>query len=61
MDDFSDTPIIEIAAIIANHLEQYNIRVVLVGGLAVEFYSENLYLTRQGCHQRPPCRLLPLE
>jgi hypothetical protein len=46
MDDFSDTSIIELAAIIANHLEQYNIHVVLVGGLAVEFYSENLYLTR---------------
>ncbi|HIE82625.1 MAG TPA: hypothetical protein EYQ00_01715 [Dehalococcoidia bacterium] len=46
MDDFSDTPIIEIAAIIANHLEHYNISVVLVGGLAVEFYSEKLYLTR---------------
>jgi hypothetical protein len=46
MDDFSDTAIIEIAAIIANHLEGCGISVVLVGGLAVEFYSENLYLTR---------------
>jgi hypothetical protein len=46
MDDFSDKAIIEIAAIIASHLEEYGISVVLVGGLAVEFYSENLYLTR---------------
>ncbi|WP_257279722.1 MULTISPECIES: hypothetical protein [unclassified Endozoicomonas] len=46
MTDFSGTLIIELAAIVANHLKQHDIRVVLVGGLAVEIYSENLYLTR---------------
>ncbi|MEH6551924.1 MAG: hypothetical protein V7744_18255 [Pseudomonadales bacterium] len=46
MSDFSDTSITELAAIVANHLEAHDIRVVLVGGLAVEIYSENLYLTR---------------
>jgi hypothetical protein len=44
--DFSNTPIVELAAIVANHLRDQNIRVVLVGGLAVEVYSENIYLTR---------------
>lgn len=46
MTDFSNTPIVELAAIVANHLKQHGIRVVLVGGLAVEIYSENLYLTK---------------
>lgn len=46
MTDFSNTPIVELAAIVANHLQQHGIRVVLVGGLAVEIYSENLYLTK---------------
>ncbi|UYM15962.1 hypothetical protein [Endozoicomonas euniceicola] len=46
MTDFSNTPIVELAAIVANHLRQHGIRVVLVGGLAVEIYSENLYLTK---------------
>lgn len=46
MTDFSDTPIVELAAIVADHLKQHGIRVVLVGGLAVEIYSENLYLTK---------------
>ncbi|WP_422137541.1 hypothetical protein [Endozoicomonas sp. ALC020] len=46
MTDFSSTPIVELAAIVANHLKQHGIRVVLVGGLAVEIYSENLYLTK---------------
>ncbi|MGI9276258.1 MAG: hypothetical protein ACR2PT_15635 [Endozoicomonas sp.] len=46
MTDFSNTPIIELAAIVANHLKQQGIRVVLVGGLAVEIYSANLYLTK---------------
>jgi len=46
MSDFADTPIIELAVIVANHLQQKNIRVVLVGGLAVEIYSENKYLTK---------------
>ena len=46
MTDFSNTPIVELAAIVANHLKLHGIRVVLVGGLAVEIYSENLYLTK---------------
>lgn len=46
MKDFSDTPIVELAAIVADHLKQRGIAVVLVGGLAVEIYSENLYLTK---------------
>lgn len=45
MSDFSNTSIIELAAIVANHLQRHGIRVVLVGGLAVEIYSENIYLT----------------
>ncbi len=46
MTDFRNTSIIELAAIVANHLNQHDIKVVLVGGLAVEIYSENLYLTK---------------
>ena len=46
MNDFKATPIIDLAAIIANHLQLHGIDVVLVGGLAVEIYSENLYLTK---------------
>jgi len=45
MIDFSTTPITELAAIVATHLSEHDIDVVLVGGLAVELYSENLYLT----------------
>lgn len=44
--DFKNTPIIELAAIIAEHLQNLGIEVVLVGGLAVEIYTENLYLTK---------------
>jgi Nucleotidyl transferase of unknown function (DUF2204) len=44
--DFSSTPIIELAAIVAQHLQQRGVDVVLVGGLAVEIYAENLYLTK---------------
>jgi hypothetical protein len=44
--NFSHTPIVELAAIVANHLRDQNIRVVLVGGLAVEIYSKNIYLTQ---------------
>ena len=43
--DFSKTPIVELAAIVAENLQQHGIDVVLVGGLAVEIYSDNLYLT----------------
>ena len=46
MPDFSDTSIVELAAIVATHLQERGIRVVLVGGLAVEIYSENIYLTK---------------
>ena len=46
MTDFSTTPITELAAIVATHLRERDIDVVLVGGLAVELYSENLYLTK---------------
>ena len=45
MDDFSTTTITELAAIVANHLKHWRIEVVLVGGLAVEIYTDNLYLT----------------
>lgn len=44
--DFSHTPIIELAGIIAEHLQGLGIDVVLVGGLAVEIYTENIYLTK---------------
>ncbi len=46
MKDFSDIPITELAAIVTNHLQQQGIEVVLVGGLAVEIYTHNLYLTK---------------
>ena len=46
MADYSTTSIIDLASIVANHLSNHGIRVVLVGGLAVEIYSENLYLTK---------------
>jgi len=46
MNDYSKTPIIELAALVASHLQNNGINVVLVGGLAVEIYTENLYLTK---------------
>lgn len=46
MDNFRTTSITELAAIVADHLQHRNIEVVLVGGLAVEIYTENLYLTQ---------------
>lgn len=46
MVDFRDIEIAELAAIIADHLKGQGIEVVLVGGLAVEIYTENLYLTK---------------
>jgi hypothetical protein len=46
MSDFSNTSIVDLAAIVANHLHQHDIKVVLVGGLAVEIYTENIYLTK---------------
>lgn len=44
--DFSRTNMTELAGIIASHLAEHKIAVVLVGGLAVEIYSQNLYLTK---------------
>ena len=46
MKDFGNTSITAMAVIVAEHLKQQNIEVVLVGGLAVEIYTENLYLTK---------------
>ena len=46
MRDFSKTSIIKLAAIVAEHLARHGIDVVLVGGLAVEIYTDNLYLTK---------------
>ena len=44
--DYSSASIIELAAILAEHLQRNDVNVVLVGGLAVEIYTENLYLTK---------------
>ena len=44
--DYSNATMLELAAIVANHLARRDIRVVLVGGFAVEVYTENLYLTK---------------
>ena len=44
--DFSNHSITDLAAIIIEHLNEAGIEVVLVGGLAVEIYTENLYLTK---------------
>ncbi len=44
--DYSDVSILELAAMISKHLQASNIQAVLVGGLAVEIYTENLYLTK---------------
>src|SRR5690606_15564545 len=44
--NFKNVPITELASIVAAHLKQWRIEVVLVGGLAVEIYTENLYLTK---------------
>lgn len=46
MTDFNTTCITELAGIVAEHLLLHGIEVVLVGGLAVEIYTENLYLTK---------------
>jgi hypothetical protein len=46
MLDLKKLTISELAATIAEHLDDYGIHVVLVGGLAVEIYTDNLYLTK---------------
>lgn len=59
--DFSQTPMAELAAIVAEHLHDEGIHVVLVGGLAVEIYTDNLYLTQDidmvNTNLQPPKRL----
>lgn len=44
--DFNSLNMVDLAGLVANHLHAHNIDVVLVGGLAVEIYSDNLYLTK---------------
>lgn len=44
--DYSKTSIVDLAAMLAKHLQHHGVEVVLVGGLAVEIYTENLYLTK---------------
>lgn len=44
--DFNSISMADLAGTIASHLAKYGIEVVLVGGLAVEIYSRNLYLTK---------------
>ncbi|PCI44926.1 MAG: hypothetical protein COB51_09500 [Moraxellaceae bacterium] len=46
VNDYKNVSIVDLAALIANHLHEHGIEVVLVGGLAVEIYSKNLYLTK---------------
>lgn len=46
MPDYSNTSIIDLATLVAEHLAHKNIEVVVVGGLAVEIYTANLYLTK---------------
>lgn len=46
MPDYSSTSITDLATLVADHLAHKDIEVVVVGGLAVEIYTENLYLTK---------------
>ena len=41
MVDYEGISIVDLAGIVAEHLQLHGVRVVLVGGLAVEIYSEN--------------------
>ncbi len=45
MKDFSGKDIVSVASIIAKHLKQQDIEVVVVGGLAVNIYTFNRYQT----------------
>lgn len=45
MKAIADMSLTELAAMVASHLEQHNIPVVLVGGACVSVYSENRYQT----------------
>lgn len=59
--NFSANSMQELAAIIAKHLHHNDIKVVLVGGLAVGIYTENRYLTKDidmvDLSYQKPCRL----
>lgn len=44
--NYSNTTIVALATIVSRDLEQQGIDIVLVGGLAVEIYTHNLYLTQ---------------
>ena len=44
MEDFSRTEITDLTVIVVQYLQNSGIEVVLVGGLAVEIYTKNLYL-----------------
>ncbi len=46
MSNYQNIAITDLAAIIAEQLQRHNIKVILVGGLAVEIYSENIYPTK---------------
>lgn len=46
MSNYSGIGIVELAAKIVSHLADHGIEVVVVGGLAVEIYSQNRYLTK---------------
>lgn len=43
--DYSNFSIVDLAGRVATHLARHDIQVVLVGGLAVEIYTLNRYLT----------------
>jgi len=43
--NFKNTSMIELAVVVAQHLKHKDIQVVLVGGLAVDIYTQNQYLT----------------
>ena len=61
MYNFTGTSMINMAAIIAEHLAACEIKVVLVGGLAVEVYTNNIYLTQDidmvNTNLQPPAKL----
>ncbi len=46
MSNYKGVEIVALAAEIASHLADHGITVVVVGGLAVEIYSQNRYLTK---------------
>ena len=61
MTDLSAIAITELSALVAEHLQNHGIEVVLVGGLAVEIYTENLYLTKDidmvNTNYQPPAKI----